>query len=87
MKFLTYFKIVASFESRAVLSVLLLDVLVSNSFLTNDAIESKMINFTPLVIMSSSKFSNLKRKSKLFFIKFGTRFSIASFERNTSAIY
>ena len=56
----TYFKSMASFESRAVLCMILEVILVSNSFLTNEAIESRTINFTPFEMISSSKCSNLK---------------------------
>lgn len=49
----------ASLERSAVLSFKFLETLLSNSFLTSDAMESKMISFTPLDITSSSSLWSL----------------------------
>ena len=49
----------ASLERSAVLSLKFLETLLSNSFLTSDAMESKMISFTPLDITSSSSLWSL----------------------------
>lgn len=49
----------ASLERSPVLSFKFLETLLSNSFLTSDAMESKMISFTPLDITSSSSLWSL----------------------------
>ena len=55
-----YLRIAASLARRLVLSVMFLMVLLSNSFLTREATESIIISLAFFVIMSSSRFCNLK---------------------------
>ena len=63
----SYFKIAASLERRAVLPLRFLVTLLSNSFLTRDATESRMTNLTRLEIMSSSNVCSLKSSTHVAF--------------------